>query len=50
MSYKPSEQDLIAYLYDELEGVEKEKVEQYLLANPDARKQLDQLRSVSSML
>ena len=50
MSYKPNEQELMAYLYDELEATEREKVERYLLANPEARKHLDQLKGVSSIL
>src|SRR5436190_23399926 len=50
MSYKPSEQELMAYLYDELEASEKEKVEQYLLENREAKKELDKLRGVSSLL
>lgn len=50
MSYKPGEQDLMAYLYDELDAAEREKVEQYLAANPEARKELESLRGVSAML
>jgi hypothetical protein len=50
MSYKPDEQELMAYLYDELDGPEKERVEQYLLENPEARRALEKLRGVSSML
>jgi hypothetical protein len=50
MSYKPSEQELMAYLYDELDGPAREKVEQYLRSNPDAKKELDGLRGVSSWL
>jgi hypothetical protein len=37
MNYKPDEKDWMAYLYGELEGQEKESVEQYLLSNPEAR-------------
>jgi hypothetical protein len=50
MNYKPNEQELVAYLYDELEGAEKARVEQYLLANPDAQRQLEKLRGVSGLL
>lgn len=50
MSYKPDEQELMAYLYGELEGADKEKLEQYLLANPEARKQYDQFTQVSKLL
>lgn len=50
MSYKPNEQELMAYLYDELDAAEREKVERYLLANPEAKKELDRLKGVSSLL
>lgn len=50
MNYKPDKQELMAYLYDELEGAEKERVEQYLVEHPEDLKELQQLRGVSSML
>lgn len=50
MSYKPDEQELMAYLYNELEGAEKARVEQYLLLNPQARLELEKLTGVSRML
>jgi hypothetical protein len=50
MSYKPSEQDLIAYLYNEVEGEEREKIEQYLLQNPEAKREFEKLQGVSSIL
>ena len=31
MSYKPDERDFMAYLYNEMEGQEKDKFERYLL-------------------
>ncbi|NJN42880.1 MAG: hypothetical protein HC811_12270 [Flammeovirgaceae bacterium] len=37
MKYKPTESDLISYLYGELSQSEMEKVEKYLLENPDAK-------------
>jgi hypothetical protein len=40
MSYKPDEKDWMAYIYGELEGDDKERFEQYLLENEDARKEL----------
>jgi hypothetical protein len=46
MAYKASEQDLMAYLYGELEGKEKELVEQYLLENADARLELEKLKQL----
>ena len=50
MAYKASEQDLIAYLYGELEGTEKETIEQYLLEHAEARAELDKLKQLRSTL
>ena len=50
MNYKPDKQELMAYLYDELEGTERARVEQYLVEHPDERKELQQLAGVSSLL
>src|SRR5215204_2741129 len=50
MGYKASEQDLMAYLYGELEGKEKELVEQYLLENAEARLELEKLKQLRHAL
>ena len=50
MSYKPGENELMAFLYGELEGAEKEKVEKYFYDNPDARMEMERLRGLQSML
>jgi hypothetical protein len=50
MNYKPDESALMAYLYGELEGEDKEKVEQYLLQNPEAQKELQKLSGLRKML
>jgi len=50
MSYKPTEIELMAYLYGELEGEEKERVERYLLENPQERQALESMRNIRSML
>lgn len=50
MSYKPTEHDLMAYLYGELEGAEKEKMEKYLSQHPEARLELEQFRNVRSTM
>src|SRR5688572_17749388 len=50
MAFKASEQDLMAYLYGELEGKEKEMVEQYLLENTDARLELEKLKQLRHAL
>jgi hypothetical protein len=50
MSYKPDEKIWMAYLYGELGDEEKEKFEQYLLSNKDARLELEKYKSLRSML
>ncbi len=50
MSYKAEEGAMMAYLYGELEGSEKEKFEQFLLTNTEARLELEKLRGLRSVL
>lgn len=50
MGYKASEQDMMAYLYGELEGKEKEAFEQYLLENAEARADFEKLKQLRSTL
>ena len=50
MNYKPNESELMAYLYGELEGEAKMKVEQYLTLHEDERRSLENLKSVSNLL
>ncbi len=50
MSYKPDEKDWIAYLYGELDEVEKQKIDDYLIANPDSAKELEGLRNIRRVL
>jgi len=50
MGYKANEQDLIAYLYGELEGIEKETMEQYLLEHAEARAELEKLKQLRRTL
>jgi hypothetical protein len=50
MSYKPDEKDWMAYLYDELEGHEKERFEQYLLENEEARQQLERYQGLRAAM
>lgn len=50
MSYKPGEQEWMAYLYGELEEKDKEKIEQYLLENDGARAQLEQYRKLQGLM
>ncbi len=50
MSYKPDEGILMAYLYGELEGAEKDKVERYLFEHPEARIELEKLQQVRHVM
>ena len=50
MAYKASENDLMAYLYGELEGKEKEAMEQYLLENAEARLELEKLKQLRTLM
>jgi membrane-associated HD superfamily phosphohydrolase len=50
MSFKPEEKDWMAYLYDELEGEEKQRMELYLLENPEARQELTRFENIRSVL
>jgi hypothetical protein len=50
MSYKPDEGTLIAYLYGELEGATKEKVERYLAGSEEARRELEALKEVRELM
>src|SRR5690349_13936312 len=50
MSYRPDEKDFMAYLYNEMEGHEKEKFERYLLENPEAQKELSSMQRLSTMM
>ncbi len=45
MNYKPTEEDLIAYLYNELSNEEKSKIEQYLTQNPEEKERLQALQA-----
>ncbi len=46
MSYKPDEALLMAYLYGELQGEQKQKVEEYLANNAQAAAELESLQFV----
>lgn len=50
MNYKPDESALMAYLYGEVEGPEKERIEQYLLQNPEARKDFERMKDVRKII
>jgi len=50
MNYRPEESTLMAYLYGELEGLEKEKFEEYLSLNPEVSIQLENLKGLRKMM
>lgn len=50
MSYKPDESALMAYLYGELQGEEKRRIEKYLSENPEAMKELHGMMDVRNIL
>ncbi|GAB4229625.1 MAG: hypothetical protein Tsb0034_01280 [Ekhidna sp.] len=50
MSYKPEESTWIAYLYGELSGAEKNKVEEYLSSHLDARKEIEGIKETLGIL
>lgn len=50
MSYKPDEKEMMAYLYGELEGPDKERIDQYLLQNAEARKEMEKFQKLRKMM
>jgi hypothetical protein len=50
MNYKPDEGTLMAWLYGELEGAEKERVERYIFENPETRLELEKLQQVRDIM
>lgn len=50
MNYKPDEKDWMAYLYGELEGQEKEKIDRYLLEDAEARAAFEKFRGLRKMM
>lgn len=50
MAYKATEQELMAYLYGELEDAERDAIEKYLAENAEARVELERLRSLRSLM
>lgn len=50
MSYRPNEADWMAYLYGELEGAERERMEKLLKESAEARTELENFRALQKML
>lgn len=50
MSYRPNEADWMAYLYGELEGVERERMEKLLAESTEARTELENFRMLQKLL
>ena len=50
MKYKPTKEELISYLYDELSTEEMEKIEGYLNEHPEERRNLESLQETRMLL
>lgn len=50
MNYKPDEKDWMAYLYGEMEGDEKERFEQFLMNDEEARRRMKEFRQTRTLL
>jgi len=50
MSYKPDQQAWMDFLYGELAGAEKERMENYLSTNAEARQEFENFKQLRSML
>jgi hypothetical protein len=50
MSYKPNEAAWMAYLYGEMEGEERARMELYLAENANARLELENMKALQKML
>ena len=48
MSYKPTNEELMAYLYGELDESHRAQIEQYLKDNPEARAEFKTLKNLHS--
>lgn len=50
MKYKPTQEELISYLYDELSADKIEQIEVYLNENPEARRDLESLQETRMLI
>ncbi len=50
MAFNVTEQELMAYLYGELEGAEREAVERHLAEHPEARAEMERLKALRSLM
>lgn len=50
MSYKPDKSTLIAYLYDELNSEEVNKLKKYLVAHPELQEELNEMSQTRKLL
>ena len=50
MSYRPDEKDWMGYIYGELDEQEKQKFDQYLLSNPEARLEIERFENLRKAL
>lgn len=50
MAYKATEQEMMAYLYGELDDAERNTIEKYLAENAEARAEFERLKSLRSLM
>lgn len=50
MDYKPDKQDLISYLYGEVDDGKREKIDKYLASSKEARRNFEELKNVTNIL
>lgn len=50
MAYKATEQEMMAYLYGELDDAERTTIENYLAENAEARAEFERLKSLRSLM
>jgi hypothetical protein len=50
MNFKPDEKEWMAYLYGESEGEDKQKMDQHLLENAEARKEFEKFQQLRTLM
>ena len=50
MSYKPTNEDMIAYLYGEVEAAQKAQIDEYLIKHPEFKAEIEALENTSMVM
>ena len=50
MSYKPTNEDMIAYLYGELEASQKAQIDQYIIEHPEFKAEFEELENTRMLM